>query len=31
MTMGKTIFEWSPRGPAVREIETLTNEILSYV
>ncbi len=30
MTMGKTIFEWSPRSPAVREIETLTNEILSH-
>ena len=31
MTMGKTIFEWSPRSPAVREIQRLTDEILSNV
>ena len=31
MTMGKTIFEWSPRTAATKEIERLTNEIRSYV
>jgi chromosome partitioning protein len=31
MTMGKTIFEWSPNSPAVREIARLTDEILSHV
>ena len=31
MTMGKTIFEWSARSAAAREIDHLTNEILSHV
>jgi len=31
MTMGKTIFEWSPGSPATKEIERLTYEILSHV
>lgn len=31
MTMGKTIFEWSPRSAAAREIERLTREIQTYV
>lgn len=31
MTMGKTIFEWSPGSPATKEIERLTYEILSNV
>ena len=31
ITMGKTIFEWAPRSPAVREIDNLTDEILSHV
>jgi chromosome partitioning protein len=31
MTMGKTIFEWSPGSYAAREIENLTDEIISYV
>ena len=31
MTMGKTIFEWNPGGPATKEIERLTNEIASHV
>jgi len=31
MTMGRTIFEWSPGSPAVREIKNLTNEILKHV
>jgi len=31
MTMGRTIFEWSPRSPATREIERLTKEIRSHV
>jgi chromosome partitioning protein len=31
MTMGKTIFEWSPRSAATREIERLTEEIVTYV
>lgn len=30
MTMGKTIFEWSPGSAATREIEHLTSEILSH-
>jgi len=28
LTMGKTIFEWSGRSPAAREIQTLTRELL---
>lgn len=28
LTMGKTIFEWSPGSAAAREIENLTNELL---
>jgi chromosome partitioning protein len=31
MTMGKTIFEWSPRSAAAKEIERLTSEIVSHV
>lgn len=31
MTMGKTIFEWGPTSTAAREIESLTNEVMSYV
>jgi chromosome partitioning protein len=31
MTMGRTIFEWSPRSAAAGEIDNLTNEILSHV
>lgn len=31
MTMGKTIFEWSPGSAATREIERLTQEIVSHV
>ena len=31
MTMGRTIFEWSPRSAATREIKRLTNEIKNYV
>lgn len=31
MTMGQTIFEWAPTGPAAREIEKLTKEIERYV
>jgi len=30
MTMGRTIFEWSSRSPAAREIDNLTSELLSY-
>uniref|UniRef100_UPI00047AB7AC ParA family partition ATPase n=1 Tax=Fodinicurvata fenggangensis TaxID=1121830 RepID=UPI00047AB7AC len=30
MTMGNTIFEWSPDSPAAAEIERLTEEILSH-
>lgn len=30
MTLGKTIFEWNQGGPAAREIERLTSELLSY-
>ena len=28
LTMGKTIFEWSGRGPAAKDIQTLTQELL---
>ena len=28
MTMGKTIFEWAGAGAAVREIQSLTHELL---
>ena len=31
MTMGRSIFEWSPASAAAREIERLTDEILSHV
>lgn len=31
LTMGKTIFEWSPTGTAAKEIMTLTDEIISHV
>ncbi|MHB1548633.1 MAG: ParA family partition ATPase [Acidimicrobiales bacterium] len=31
MTMGKTIFEWSPRSAAARDIERLTQEIVNHV
>jgi chromosome partitioning protein len=31
LTMGKTIFEWSGRGPAVSEIQTLTQELLDVL
>ncbi len=32
LTMGKTIFEWSAgRGPAVREIQTFTHELLDVL
>ncbi|MEL6828040.1 MAG: ParA family partition ATPase [Pseudomonadota bacterium] len=31
LTMGKTIFEWSPTGAAAREIKTLTEEIIEHV
>jgi chromosome partitioning protein len=31
MTMGKTIFEWSPGSPATQEIERLTEEIKRHV
>ena len=31
LTMGKTIFEWSPNSAASNEIKTLTNEIMSHV
>lgn len=31
MTMGKTIFEWSPHSPAHSEITKLTDEILHHV
>ena len=31
LTMGKTIFEWSPTGTAAKEIMTLTDEILRHV
>lgn len=30
LTMGQTIFEWSPRSAAAKEIQRLTKEILSY-
>ena len=29
--MGKTIFEWTPNGPATKEIQTLTEEIIAHV
>ena len=31
LTMGKTIFEWSPESAAAKEIETLTKEIMDHV
>ena len=31
LTMGKTIFEWSPTGAAAKEITTLTDEIVQHV
>ena len=31
LTMGKTIFEWSGRGPAVSEIQILTHELLDVL
>jgi chromosome partitioning protein len=31
LTMGKTIFEWSPTGAAAKEIKTLTDEIIEHV
>ena len=31
LTMGKTIFEWSPNGTAAKEIVTLTDEIVRHV
>lgn len=31
LTMGKTIFEWSPAGAAAQEIKTLTDEIIEHV
>jgi len=31
MTMGKTIFEWLGRGPAVSEIQSLTHELLDLL
>lgn len=31
MTMGKTIFEWSPTSAAAHDIERLTREIMSHV
>lgn len=31
LTMGKTIFEWTPSGPATKEIQTLTEEIIAHV
>jgi len=31
LTMGKTIFEWSPIGTAAKEIITLTDEIIRHV
>lgn len=31
LTMGKTIFEWVGRGPAVTEIQALTNELLDVL
>src|SRR5437868_1511639 len=29
MTMGKTIFEWAPNSAAVREIQSLTHELMA--
>jgi chromosome partitioning protein len=31
LTMGKTIFEWAVRGPAVSEIQSLTHELLDVL
>jgi chromosome partitioning protein len=31
LTMGKTIFEWSGRGPAVSDIQALTHELLDVL
>jgi chromosome partitioning protein len=31
LTMGKTIFEWSGRGPALTEIQSLTHELLDVL
>jgi chromosome partitioning protein len=31
LTMGKTIFEWSPTGVAAKEIKTLADEIIEHV
>jgi chromosome partitioning protein len=31
LTMGKTIFEWSVRGPAVSDIQFLTHELLDVL
>ena len=31
LTMGKTIFEWTPGGPTTRETERLTGEIAELV
>ena len=31
LTMGKTIFEWSPRGPASKDIQLLTHELLDVL
>ena len=31
LTMGKTIFEWSGRGPAVIDIQNLTRELLDVL
>jgi chromosome partitioning protein len=31
LTMGKTIFEWSVRGPAVSDIQSLTHELLDVL
>ena len=30
LTMGQSIFEWAPKSPAAHEIQSLTQEILSY-
>ncbi len=30
LTMGQTIFEWSPKSKAAKQIQTLTREILHY-
>ncbi len=31
MTMGKSIFEWSPQSPAVRDIQSFTRELLDVL